>query len=102
METLELKKKIEKTIECNTKYRKSYFWRSYQSASSRRYAEAKFSSNYPDYEFEYGGDRYEVMHMYNETCKHCYYKLVIYKNENKTNITVLKMVLKKLSVPAVA
>jgi hypothetical protein len=101
METQELKNRIEKTIECNIRYCKSYFWKSNQSASARRAAEAKFASNYPNYKFEYCGDSYEVIHTYDESCNHCYYKLIIYKNENQTNITVLKSVLKKLSIPAV-
>jgi hypothetical protein len=102
MELQELKNRIEKTIECNTRYCKSYFWKSNQSAGARRYAEAKFASNYPDYKFEYEGDSYEVKHRYDESCSHCYFKLIIFKNENQTNITVLKTVLKKLSIPAVA
>jgi hypothetical protein len=94
MNTIEIKEKIIKTIECNNKYCKSYFWKSNPSRSSRQSSMAKFASNYPNYEFEYFGDQYKVFHEYYESCKHCYYKLIVYKNGCKTTITVLKTVLK--------
>jgi hypothetical protein len=97
MHIIDIQKNIENTIECNTKYCKSYFWQANQTHSARQSLMAKFARNYPDYEFEYSGDTYKVKHEYYESCKHCYYKLLIYKNDCKTNLTVLKTVLKRIN-----
>lgn len=93
----ELKNKLKSTIECAEKYKKSYFWRVSNSASSRRSNEIYFSKQYPDYTFEYKGNKYEVNYEYTESGSHVYFSLDIYKNDIKTNLTTLKTIYKKLS-----
>jgi hypothetical protein len=97
MENKVIIEKIQKTIECNDKYCKAYFWSPGTSASQRRRNEEKFSETYEDYDFDYNGNHYDVKFHYDESCNHCYYKLIVLKNGYKTNITPLKTILKKVS-----
>jgi hypothetical protein len=93
----ELLRKLKYTIDCAEKYKNAYFWNSSSSSSSRKHNEESFYKNYPDYEFEYKGNKYEVGFEYRESGRHVYFSLDIYKNGNKTNLTVIKTIYKKLS-----
>ena len=86
----ELTNKLKTTIDCAEKYRGSYYWHPASSSNNRRANEEKFKKNYEDYTFEYKGDKYEVNYEYRESAKNVYFKLSIYKNDIKTNLTVIK------------
>ena len=92
----ELFYKLKYTIECSEKYKKSYFWKSSSSASSRRANEIMFAKKYPDYEFEYNNDKYEVTFDYRETSKNVYFTLEIYKNGSKSNLVPIKNLYNKM------
>lgn len=90
--------KLKYTIECAERYKNTYFWKSSSSASTRRANELMFSKKYPDYSFEYKGDKYNVSFDYRESGSHVYFSLDIYKNDySKSNLTVIKNLYKKLS-----
>jgi hypothetical protein len=96
-ENKELITKLQYTITCAEKYKHSFFWHSSTSASQRRSNENKFTDLYKDYEFKYNGDNYEVKFSYSESAHNVYFSLNIYKNGSKSNITVIKNILKKLT-----
>lgn len=95
----DLLSKLKKTIECAEKYKNVYFWHPESNADGRRRKERKFAETYQDYEFEYGGNKFEVKYSYSETSGHIYFSLDVYKNEQKSNITPIKNIVKKLEKP---
>ena len=91
--------KLQKTIICAETYKNVYFWHPESNADGRRRKEKKFAETYQDYEFEYGGNKFEVKYSYSETTGHIYFSLNIYKNGKKSNITSIKNILKKIEKP---
>ena len=93
----ELTKKLKYTIDCAEKYKKCYFWHGASNSKQRTNNEIKFKINYPDYKFEYNGDKYEVNFNYSESSNNIRFSLDIYKNDNKSNLTVIKNIYNKLN-----
>jgi hypothetical protein len=93
----ELTKKLKYTIDCAEKYKKCYFWHGASNSKQRTNNEINFTRNYPDYKFEYNGDKYEVSFHYSESSNNIRFSLDIYKNDNKSNLTVIKNIYNKLN-----
>jgi len=90
-----IKDKITKFIDLAEKYAKSYFWSASTSpASARRSQETR--DTFGDFNFRYENDVYELSASLSISCKNYYYTKSIYKNGVKTNMRVLRTILKKL------
>lgn len=88
------KKAIQNMIDGHERYSKSYFWKSGGNSSSRRGAEKKFKSNYPEFELIKGDQKITVSPSYQESCKNVYYSLSISVNDQSKDIRTLKNIIK--------
>lgn len=95
----DLLSKLKKTIECVEIHKNVYFWTPNPKAEIRKWKEEQFYKTYQDYEFEYGGNKFEVKYSYSETSGHVYFSLDVYKNGKKSNITSIKNIVKKIEKP---
>lgn len=91
----ELRRAIENTIDTNERYKNCYFWSNTGSASQRRSNEKKFSCENPSYRIITKKGIIEVVHSLDISCANFYYSLNITFNDNKSNLTRLKNLIKR-------
>lgn len=94
MNKTEVCKALETLFKTAEKFKSCYFWRSPQKAADRRYYEKQYSI--PEFTFEYGGKTYNVEYSVNCTCNNVYARGRYYRDGNKTTITALKNVYRKI------
>lgn len=87
----ELKVAIENVLRLHEKYRSSYFWSaSRYNAGQRRREESIFAKNNPDFDIVTANGTIEVRPELSISCKNVYYKLNIWLNGEKKNVSILK------------
>jgi Cys-tRNA synthase (O-phospho-L-seryl-tRNA:Cys-tRNA synthase) len=92
----EIKGHIKNTLVCNEIYKTTYYWQSSNSPRERRLNERQFHNDHPDYTFKWNDYEFIIEHRYDESSKHCFYKLLIYKDDLKTNVMALRNIFIKL------
>lgn len=75
-------------------YKGSFFWTPYLKAADRRKSEEK--AEFEEVEFEYMDNNYKISASAIVSCKHFYFDKVIKRNGEKTTMTVIKNLIKKL------
>lgn len=93
----EILQEIMLTKKCLGEHGKSYFRRPEETANARRMLEKLFALNYHNYTFIFDGNEWEIEYRYEQSCKHVYFNLRIWKNAQKSNITGLLNVAKQIS-----
>jgi hypothetical protein len=84
--------RIQDIIDTNERYKNCYFWTSNKNASGRR------AEEFERYlKFFTKDDEYTIHQSLDISCRNYYYRLSIMKNGRKSNITILKNILKKYS-----
>ena len=83
-----VRKFLEEFAKNHEKYRGSYFWTPPSTASQRRYQEFDHCIV-----FEYKGDVYELEQSLQFTCRNVYWTSVVYVNEEKRDIRVIRKLL---------
>lgn len=78
---------------CNY-YKGSYFWTPFRKADDRRKSEEK--AEFEEVEFEYMNNNYKISASATVSCKNFYFDKVIKRNGEKTTMTVIKNLIKKL------
>ena len=91
--TPEIRARVEEFVERCEYYKNSYFWASPLSASQRRSREQKDSIDL--YKFQVNDDIYKIRFDVEMSCKNVYAKSYIYKNGERTTLTVIKTLLRK-------
>lgn len=75
-------------------YKGSFFWTPYQKAVDRRKSEDK--AEFEEVTFEYMNSTYKISASATVSCKNFYFDKVIKRNDEKTTMTVIKNLIKKL------
>lgn len=91
-------KYISNVIQTHNKYKSCYLWEEnfhYASYMRKRGIEDFYKFN-PDIIIKKDNDEIKVNLFYDESCRKVYYKLRVYKNGEKKNITILKKILTEL------
>jgi hypothetical protein len=88
-----MKEKLEEIIALHDSMRNCYFWNGVGNSRSRRWYEEKHSLTT---NFDFEGDSYKVEQITTCSCRNVYYKMYIYKNDERFNkdIRFIKKVLK--------
>jgi hypothetical protein len=84
---------IKEIIEIAEKCKGAYFWKPEKSASSRRYAEKKYSKYT---EWTEGGHQWTAETIMEQSCNNVYFRTVYTKDGNKTNLTAVKNSCKRM------
>ena len=90
-----IKTQLENLFATAEKFKNSYFWSSPGSAGGRRSYEEYYTI--PEFSFDYDGHHYTAEFNVTCSCRNIYAKGYYTKDGNKTTITTLKNVYKKLS-----
>lgn len=83
--------RLQAIIDRHERLRKSYFWSSPSTASARRQMERRESTTYC---FKRNHKIYEIDQDVSCSCKHVYYRLLIYVDGKRKDVRVLKSLLR--------
>ena len=89
-----LRAAINNTIETNEKYAGCYFWTKTGSAGSRRSQEKQFKATNPSFTIETKKGLIEVAATLDISCQNFYYSLSVTKNGKKSNVSIIKNMIK--------
>jgi hypothetical protein len=92
--TKQLKSAILNTIEYNDRFKNCYFWSNTGNAASRRSQEDDFKKNNPSYEIITKKGVITVEPLLSISCANFYYSLDVRRDDKKSNITILKNLIK--------
>lgn len=90
----QLKAAIRRTIATNDSYAGCYFWTNTGSARQRRTRESNFADENPPYQIIRGAETITVTPSLSISCANFYYSLEVLRDANKSNILVLKNIIR--------
>lgn len=100
MSTKEIISALESIIATAEKFKGAYFFTPPGNANGRRSYEEYYSI--PFFAFEYNGVEYTCEYRISCSCRNVYAKGIYTRNENKTTLTAIKNVLKKMKAEVTA
>lgn len=88
------KKVIENCLEFHDKYKSCYFWTHIGNAKDRRNQESYFENNNPSLKLATKNGEITVKPSLSISCKNFYYSLEILRDGRKSNVQILKNLIK--------